>query len=201
MAAANAKHPSPLVAAAAALDEELRSYDELAREAQRIKVDSERGLRRAIAVVQESSGRNERIQERLRTLVGEIENARARQVESLNALLEAARTVELRAQQHEALMQRFAALGESAKHVNTLTMELSEKRNAGASETELLQGLQAIQMHMTTVVAEAEALSARAGEEEWPELARQADAVRQQVLSAQNKLALAHKTVATRAPS
>lgn len=201
MAGPNAKPLSALVAAAAALEGELRAYDDLAREAQRIRIDSERGLRRAIAAVQESGGMSERIQERLRALVAEIESARVRQVESLNALLEATRTVERRSQQYTVLMQRFTELGESAGLVNALTMELSAKRDAGASDTEVLRALQGIQSQVAVVVAEAEALSDRAREEQWPDLARQADSVRQQVLSAQNKLALAHKTVAMRAPS
>lgn len=197
----SSKTVPPLVAAAAALDDELRAYDELAREARRIKFDSEKSLQRAIRIVQESQGRNDAIQEKLRALVAQIEEARGRQVDSLNTLLEAAKTVQARAQEHDALMARFAALGESAQRVNTLTLELSAKRSAGASESEILQGLGEIQLQMASVVGEAEALAQRATEQEWPDLARQADAVRQQVLAAKNKLALAHKTVATRAPS
>jgi hypothetical protein len=202
MAGSNpSKAPSALLAAATALDEELRAYDDLAHDAQRAKIDSERGLRQAIGIVQDSGRRNDRIQERLRVLVGEIENARIRQAESLSILLDTARTVQARAQEHEALMGRFSVLGESAKNLNTLTKELSERRAAGASETELLEGLNSIQLQMAAVVGEAEALTERAREQQWPEIARQADSVRQQVLSAKNKLALAHKAVASRAPS
>ena len=202
MAGSNlSKAPSPLLAAASALDEELRAYDDLARDAERAKIDSERGLRHAIGIVQESGRRNDLIQEKLRVLVGEIENARVRQAESLSILLETARTVQARAQEHEELMGRFSVLGESAKNLNTLTKELSERRAAGASQTEILEGLHVLQMQMAAVVGEAEALTERAREQHWPEIARQADAVRQQVLSAKNKLALAHKAVAERAPS
>jgi glutamine synthetase adenylyltransferase len=201
---ATASHPkatSPLVEAAAALDEELRAYDDLAAEATHAPMNSEKGLQRAIKIVQDSAGRNERIQDKLKGLVSEIELARTRQVESLNALLEAARAVETRAQQHDGMMQRFAALGESAKQVNSMTSALSERRQAGASESELLEGLNGIQIQMATVVAEAEALTTLATEQDWPEFARQADAVRQQVLAAKNKLVLAHRSMATRAPS
>lgn len=201
MAGSHVKTMPALVAAAAALDDELRAYDELAREARKIKFDSEKSLQRALRIVQESQGRNDAIQEKLRALVAQIEEARRRQVESLNTLLEAAKTVQARAQEHDSLMARFAELGESAQRINALTLELAAKRSAGASESEILQGLGELQLHMATVVGEAEALAQRATEQDWPELARQADAVRQQVLAAKNKLALAHKTVATRAPS
>jgi hypothetical protein len=201
MSAAQTKKTSPLLEAAAALDQELRAYDELAREAKRLRVTSEKGLERAIRIVQESTGVNEAIQDKLRALVAQIEEARARQVESINVLLEAARTVQTRAEGHDALMRRFAALGESARHVNDLVGALSAKRNAGATETEVLAGLSEIQAQMATVAAEAEALTQRATEEDWPEVARQAEGIRQQVVSARNKLALAHRTLATTSPS
>jgi hypothetical protein len=201
MSAAQPKKTSPLLAAAAALDQELRAYDELAREAKHLRVNSEKGIQRALRIVQESTGVNDAIQEKLRGLVAEIEGARQRQVESMNVLLEAARTVQARAESHDVLMRRFAALGESARHANDLVGALAAKRSEGATETEFLAGLSEIQTHMATVAAEAEALSQRATEEDWPEVARQADGIRQQVVSARNKLALAHRTLANSSPS
>jgi hypothetical protein len=56
-------------------------------------------------------------------------------------------------------------------------------------------------MEMAAVVGEAETLVEAAKRETWPEIARQADGIRQQMLSANNKLALAQRTVASRAPS
>src|SRR5580704_5860857 len=117
MAPSVPKSASPLVAAAAGVDEALRAYDDLAREAQRIPLNSEKGLQRAIRVVQESTERNEGIQEKLRALVAEMDAARVRQVESLNILLEASRALQTRAEQHDALEKRFAALGDSARSV------------------------------------------------------------------------------------
>lgn len=201
MAAITPKDQPPLVAAAAALDAELRAYDDLAREARRMSLSSEKGLQRAVRVVQESAGRNEAIQEKVRALVEQIEQARARQVESLQALLDAARAVQARAEQHDGLMRRFAALGESAQSVNSMAAELSAKRKAGAAEAELLRGLDEVETRMANVVSEAESLAALAADQDWPDLAKQADAVRQQVLAAKNKLAMARQKLATSAPS
>jgi hypothetical protein len=196
MASGARKGESPRVEAAAAVDEELRAYDALAEEARHLAIDGEKGLRRATAIVQDSAARQDRIQERLKALVGEIESARTRQVESLTALLEAARTLEVRARQHDEILQRFAALGESAKRCNELASSLSQRRAAGLSDTELLGGLVEIQTSMAAVAGEAEALCTRAQTDRWPEIARQVDSVRQQVLAAKNKLALAHRTMA-----
>src|SRR5579859_6618835 len=198
MATAGKKGDSPLVAAAAAVDEELRAYDALAEEARRLDIEGEKSLRRATAIIQDSASRQDRIQERLRALVDEIEHSRTRQVQSLTALLEAARTLEARTQQHDAILQRFAALGESARACNELAVSLSQRRAAGLSDGEMLAGLVEIQTSMAAVVGEAEALTARAQTDRWPELARQVDSVRQQVLAAKNKLALAQKAMSQR---
>jgi hypothetical protein len=192
---------SSLVLAAAALDEELRRYDALADEARRSSINSAKTLERAVRIVQESTGRNETVQEKLRGLVGEIEASRVRQVESLNALLEAAKHAQARSEQYDALMQRFAALGESARQVNTIAAEADAKRAAGAPETEVLEGLGAIEAQMAAVVAEAEALAVVADEQDWADLKRQADGARQQLLAVKNKLTAARRTVAMRAPS
>ena len=98
-------------------------------------------------------------------------------------------------------MQRFAALGESARVVNTLAAEADAKRQVGAPEAEILEGLGNLEAQMTAVVIEAETLSAIADEQDWADLKRQADAARQQLLSVKNKLTAARRVVAMRAPS
>jgi hypothetical protein len=198
MPTAAKKGDSPLVAAAAAVDEELRAYDTLAEEARRLDIEGEKGLKRATAIIQDSASRQDRIQERLKALVDEIEHARTRQVESLTALLEAARTLEVRSRQHDEILRRFAALGESARHCNELAVSLSQRRAAGLTDSEMVAGLVEIQTSMAAVVGEAEALTTRAQSDNWPDLARQVDSVRQQVLAAKNKLALAQKAMSQR---
>jgi hypothetical protein len=190
-----------LVLAAAALDEELRRYDSLAEEAKRSTINSAKTLERAVRIVQESTGRNETVQAKLRELVAQIEGSRTRQVDSLNVLLEAAKRAQLRSEQYDALMKRFAALGASAREINTLATEADTKRQAGAPETEILEGLGRIETQMATVVAEAEALEEIATEQDWADLKRQADGARQQLLAVKKNLTAARRGIAMRAPS
>ena len=183
------------------MDQELRDYDELARDAQALVLDSEKSLARGARALEEATARQPRIQEKLRALVGEIEAARIQQQKNLDTLVEVSRALEGRATQYGELMDRFAALGESAKAVNQLTTALSGRRTEGAPDGELLEGLQLLETRMNTVVDAADGLAQDAERDGWPEIARQADSVRQQVRSAKNKLALAHRSVAGRAPS
>jgi hypothetical protein len=196
--------PSPksrLVAAAAAIDEELGEYDELAREARGVELNGEKGLTRAAGILEDATKRQPQIQEKLRALVGEIEAAQGRQQQSLDVLVEVSRALATRAAEFEALMTRFASLGESARAINQLTGQLSARKAEGAPDSELLEGLRLLEGHINAVVVDAEGLAKDAESSSWPDIARQADAVRQQVGAAKNKLALAHRTVSERGPN
>jgi chromosome segregation ATPase len=192
---------SPLVAAAAAVDEELREYDELAREARRVVLDGEKSLARAARVLAASTSRQPQIQEKLQLLVAEIEAARVRQQSSLDALVDVSRELEARATEFDGMMRRFADVGQSAQSIQRLTAELAALKASGAPEAALLEGLRKLEDEMGVVVEDAASLARDAGEGGWPEISRQAEAVRQQVGAAKNKLSLAFKTVAARAPS
>jgi hypothetical protein len=194
VAKSSPKNESPLVRAAAALDEELRRYDALADEAKQVQISSGKALERAAKIVQESTSRNDALQEKLRELVAQIEAARGRQVESLGVLLEAARRTQARSEQYDAILQRFSALGESARGVSAQAAEASSKRgegSEGATEAEARASLAAMEVSMAGVVAEAEALTALAADQGWDDLKSQADGVRQQVLALKSKLTAA----------
>ena len=191
----------PLVAAAASLDEVLTGLSALAEGATHEPLDSEKSMSRAARALSAAVEQQGLIERCLRAVVDEIERARVHQQESTQTLLDAAHAVERRAKSRDALLARFSALGESARQANTLAVEVSERRTQGATETETLEHLSALQIEMASVVAEAEALAEAARAERWPEIARQADGARQAILAAKNKLALAHRSVASGAPS
>ena len=183
-----------LVATAAALDEHLRAYETLAREASRLEITDERSLVRAAALMEQSTKLQPHIQETLRALVVEIEAARDRQQLSLDALVTVSKSLEARAADFDAIMRRFAELGHAASVVNQLTADLSARRAAEVLESDLLRGRD-LNESMNKLVVDAEQLARDAEEKGWSDIASQADAVRQQVRSANNKLNLAYKAV------
>jgi chromosome segregation ATPase len=195
------KDVRPLVAAAAALDDELRTLSELAREIQHEPLDSDRSMTRATRSLTLTVEQQARIEQRLRALVEEIEGARLRQQESVDVLVRASRNLEQRAKSRDALLARFAALGESAAHLNSMAVDLASRSKEGVGDPEMLTQLSAMQVEMAAVAAEAEALASAARTDGWPEIERQADGVRQQTLSAKNKLAVAQRAVAARLPT
>ena len=198
---AKPKEESALQIAAAALDDEIRSFADLATQTKREPLDTDKSMGRAARALAESASFPQRIEEKLRALVAVIEVVRIRQEESVQTLLAVAHTVEKRAKSRDALMQRFGKLGEAAAQINELARDLSMRGREGASSSELLEPLSSLDARMGSVVTEAQAIAEAATAETWPEIARQADALRQQMLSARNKVALVHKGVAGSAPS
>jgi hypothetical protein len=190
-----------LVAAAMALDDELRAFDEIARQAKDQRMNSQKTLGRTAAVLNESVEARARIEAGVRRLVTEIGGAQERQQRSVQALVEVAAELERRTKEREALLARFLGLGTSAASVNALAADLATRRQEGALETEVLELLREIQTKMSDVAAEADALAEAAEKDGWPEIARQADAVRQQVNAVKSKIAAAHRTISAGAPS
>ncbi len=195
------KERTPLVAAAAALEDELRAFAEMAAEARRESLDTERSMTRATRSLSESVQFHTRIEERLKALVAEMESARRTQQQSVDALTHVAHEVERRAKSRDALLARFAELGSRAGQVNALALDLTSRQKAGAPDHELLQRLATIEEKIDAVVTGAREIAVAASNEDWPEIARQADGLCQQMQAAKNKLALAHANIARRAPS
>jgi hypothetical protein len=198
---AERKDVPSLVAAAMALDDELRAFDEIARQAKDQRMNSQKTLGRTAAVLNESVEARARIEAGVRRLVTEIGGAQERQQRSVQALVEVAAELERRTKEREALLARFLGLGTSAASVNALAADLATRRQEGALETEVLELLREIQTKMSDVAAEADALAEAAEKDGWPEIARQADAVRQQVNAVKSKIAAAHRTISAGAPS
>jgi hypothetical protein len=190
-----------LVAAATALDDELRAFDEIARQAREQRMNSQKTLSRTAAILTESVNARARIEEGVRRLVTEIGQAQQRQEASVQVLVEVAAELEQRTKDRDALLARFAGLGTSAASVNAMAVDLAARRQAGADATELLELLREIQAKMSSVSAEADALTEGAENDGWPEIARQADAVRQQVNAVKGKLAAVQRDLASGAPS
>jgi chromosome segregation ATPase len=190
-----------LVAAATALDDELRAFDEIARQAREQRMNSQKTLSRTAAILTESVNARVRIEEGVRRLVTEIGQAQQRQEASVQVLVEVAAELEQRTKDRDALLARFAGLGASAASVNTMAVDLATRRQAGAGANELLELLRDIQGQMSSVSAEADALTEAAETDGWPEIARQADAVRQQVNAVKGKLAAVQRDLASGAPS
>jgi chromosome segregation ATPase len=193
--------PSPLVAAAQAFEDDLTSLEEVARELERASLTSHKTLQRAGRMLGDTAELQERLVGRLAELVRAIDATRGRQDDALQRILAESQRVKARNDEFRSIMERFGALGERAKEVSGPVAAITAQKDAGASPAELLASLDVVSKLSDELATEAAEVGKLATAGDWPELARDVDALRQSMLAARNKVTLAQRQVASRAPS
>jgi|SRR4051812_45746746 DNA repair exonuclease SbcCD ATPase subunit len=176
----NSERQTGLAEAALALDQELRRYEDLAEQAARVKLNTEKNLERATEALTRAAESQDRINAHVQKLVAAVAAARQKQEADAAALMARAQQIAARRQEFAGLLQRMAGLGESAR-------DLQELLKGGPDR------LDEIEARMQQVAEEAAGIAESASQKEMEDLARQAGVLRQQVLAARNKVALLAK--------
>src|SRR5437762_3799398 len=172
-----ASSPNDLSEAALALDRELRRFEDLADQAERLKLTTERSVERATEALTRAAESQDRIQAHVQQLVAAVGSARQKQEADAAALMARAQQIAARRKEFADVLQRMAALGQMAK-------EVQDALKAGPDAIDDLQS------RMQTIADEAADIALTARQKEMEEVARQADGLRQQILAAKNKVAL-----------
>ena len=170
---------SELSQAALALDHELRRFEELAAQAAQVRLNSEKGLERATDALTRAAESQDRIRAHVQKLVAAVAASRQRQEDDAAALMERAKQISARRAEFAEVLQAMAALGQMAK-------EVQEHLKGGGD-------VASIQEKMDEIARRAAQISETAAAREMEDLARQAEVLRQQVLSARNKIGLLAK--------
>jgi len=163
--------PSELVRVAEALEQELVELEAISRAASKARLDSEKTIARAAKDLQTALAVPERLAEGLLTLGAAMERMQARQQVALDELAQHAVTLQERAKKLEEHMRAYAALGEAA---------------AEASESLKVEGDRALlaesaKVRLATLVDAARELFDAARADDFPEIAREADALKQRM--------------------
>ena len=169
--------PSELAEAALALDRELQKFEDLAAQAGRLKLSSEKNLERATEALTRAAESQDRIRAHVQELVAAVAATRQRQESDAAALMERAQQIAARRKEFADVLQRMAGLGRMAK-------EVQETLKGGSPDVE------GIEPRMQQIAEEAAAIARMAQEKEMEDVARQAELLRQQILAAKNKIAL-----------
>jgi uncharacterized coiled-coil protein SlyX len=191
---------SALTAAAAALEAELRRHAELSSLAVRIALTSEKNLDRASRGVAEAVESQERIAAHVKMLVDAISEARDTQQASAATLDERARLIAQKRSELDALLARFAKVGEVGQTLNAALQKVAAYKpdpyRASGEVDEVRGTLEAIANGLSTCAEHAQDLATEAKTCDFEDLARQADGLRQQILSTKNRLLLVQKAFA-----
>jgi len=170
-----------LVRAAAALDRELVSLEALSRSVRKIRLNSEKNIGKAAKELQEVLALPERLGEGLQTLAAAMAQMQVRQQAALEPLSAFANEIQARMRRLSEHMQAFAALGNVANEVNALIQ---------ASNGDHSSVLTRVDAKLTELASGARALFEAAGTDDFPEVAREADALKQRMQALRKRLEL-----------
>jgi len=193
------QEPTQLEQAAEGVEEELRRFEALADTVLRTPLDSERNLERASRALREVAESDERLVAQLQKLVAAVGGVRDRQQEHARGVNARAEELQTRTQAFQALLQRYAGLGRSASELNAVVQDIAARKQKATTPEDnraLAGSLEQLLERMGQVAEEAQGLANSATADDFNDIARQADSLRQQLLSARNKMALLQKGLA-----
>jgi uncharacterized phage infection (PIP) family protein YhgE len=167
-----------IVAAAQALEDELLQLEAISRSAQKIQLNSEKTLARATAELQDLLTLPDRLQERLQAVVIALNQMQERQQAALDPLTAIAAQIQQRSQLLQAHMESYAALGKATAEANTL-LEVSAGKPAALADVE---------KKLEEISEAARALFEAARNDDFPEVAREADVLKQRMAALRKRL-------------
>jgi len=187
---------SELSAAAEALDNQLRRFESLTEQFKKAPLNSEKSLEKASKLLRDVAEQDRVLNETVSALVAAVAGARDRQQKNAEAVNEHAQYLEKRAETFKTLLERYGALGQSAAELNQRMQDFAAKRaepQTAEKSVEVVSSLDGLSDRMGQVADEAQEVVKLADEQDFTDIGRQADSLRQQILSARNKLGLLRK--------
>ena len=180
---------SELVSAAAAIEEELRRFESLAREVREGPLRAQKHLEKMGHLLTQVADCDERLVGHMRTLLGVLNGWRDRQQTLATEVNDRAQELQKRTTQYQALMERFAGLGREAGTLSASMQGLAGRTNQGepVKPEELIQSLQGVNEGMARVAESAQSLAHDAREQDFLDISRDAESLRQQLLAALNR--------------
>jgi hypothetical protein len=176
--ASKAKDVSELVRAAEALETELANLEALSGTIQRIRLDSEKNIARAAHELSEALELPERLAQGLAGLAAAMQHMQARQSAALEPLTGRASAIQARKRRLDEHMEKFAALGQMAGDASKLLQ-------AGTKDQLVVGDVRA---RLAALGDDAKALFEAARADDFPDVAREADALAKRVTALLRRL-------------
>lgn len=175
-----AKNESALVAATAVVEVELERFEDATAAFSKISLNSAKNVERAGKALNDLADGEQRVVDGLQLLVKAIGSVRDRQLAQVEMSKVKAEEVRARSAIFRALEKELLALGEGASAVS------AKLKNPGDASVDL-------EAEMGELADKAKRVAERATSEDFDDLSRVADGLRQQILAARSKLKLITK--------
>lgn len=172
------KNVPELVRIAEQISSDIASLEHLSRTVCKLRMDSDKNIARASRELNETMKVPERISEGLVAFGRTMQTLEARQHAALEPLLAFATELQRRATRLQELKQAYVALGTAATELQTSLQDTGDGKSA----------LSVASNHLSEICDRASTLNDAAREEDFPELARDADAIRQSAIALRKRL-------------
>jgi DNA repair exonuclease SbcCD ATPase subunit len=172
------KNVPELVRAAESLESEIANLEAQARATRKIPLNSERNITRAAKELAETAQFQERLAAGLQALASAMAQLQARQQAALEPLAAFATETQTRMQRLSEHMHAFGLLGAAAGEVTALIQ-------SGGDRAEVVT---AVDAQLTSIENGARALLDVARNDDYPDVVREADSLKQRVAALRKKL-------------
>jgi chromosome segregation ATPase len=176
--------PSPLRDAAEALDRELVRYDALTADLRREPATTEKSLRRSARILQGLAETEQLLTQHLGRLVAAIESRRTAQEATTAEVQRLAALVGERSRLFGELLGRCNALAKKAADASATLQQRAAAPEAQAG----LSALEDTVAGLDELAKEAESIGVAARDGNFPDVARQTDGLKAQLVAARDKL-------------
>ena len=173
------KNVPEIIRVATALETEIATLEALSRSARKLPLSTEKNIARAAKDLSQALELQERLSEKLRELATAMAGMQIRQQAAITPLAEFAIQIQQRMQRLEHHLQAYAALGKSAGEVTALLQ---------ASEGDRAAVLEQLHARLSELEQGARTLMDAARADDFPDVVREADTLKQRVLSLRKRL-------------
>jgi DNA repair exonuclease SbcCD ATPase subunit len=187
------KSQPELVRAAEAIEHDMQRLEELSLSIRRMRLHNDKSIARAARELKDALEQQEMLARGLRAFGEAMLQMQERQQAAIEPLKARAIEIQQRTLRMGEHMQRFAALGASATEIARALQDLSPETDSssgkppradGAAVTKMIEAEQAL----LALVGEARALASEAEAEDFTDIAREADAMKQRVQATGGRL-------------
>ena len=178
------KETSELVIAAQKIEQEQQRLEDLAYGLEKTKLQSEKHIGRAARELQEALSQQEQLATSLRDLGLAMAKMQERQLAAMTALSARAQEIQARRGRLAELMTEYASLGQKAAELLQTIHDTLDAADKGAAVTAALEKI-------APIVEEAATLSKAAREEDFVDVAHEADVLKQKFQNIKNQLGTA----------
>jgi methyl-accepting chemotaxis protein len=179
---------SELVNAAMAIEEELRKFEALAEEVRTGGMRSQKHLEKMGKLLNSVADCDERMVAHMRSLLGVLNTWRDRQQTLAAEVNSRALELQERTKVYQSLMERFGTLGQEAGALSSQMQEVASRTQGQPMQAEeIISSLQLVNEKMTQVADNAGKLASDAEAQDFTDVARDAESLRQQLLAARNR--------------